>query len=378
MPALYQLGIVGSGQIARMTHQAALQLGITPRLLAENIGDSAAQAASQATFNHPDTLSGFASDCEIITFEHERVDLGLLAAIDREDSTTIRPGITTIRAAFDRLHQRRILTHKGFLTPIYAELRGADDSIDFGEKAGYPFVIKTIRSGEANLRNVWMVENSDEALRVLSENVGRPLMAEEHLDILSELVVLVARRPGGNTRAYPVSEVVNHNGECRMVRVPAAIGSRLAAEATDIALDIARQVDAVGLLAIEMFVTTKGVVVNELAARPHNAGHPTIEGAVTSQFENHVRAILNLPLGPTALRSPAVVSINVIGDIDGSDPARHLPDALAVEGAHIHLYGKRPMRGRKLGHVTALGDSFEQAHALASRAEAALRGKHRA
>ncbi len=376
MPALHQLGIVGSGQIARMTHQAALQLGITPRLLAENASDSAAQAAPQASFSHPDTLYSFASDCEVITFEHERIDIGLLAALEREH-VAIRPGVKTIRAAFDRLHQRRALSNKGFLVPLYAELRSPDDVIDFAEKAGYPFMIKTIRSGAPGQLNVWRVENSNEALRVLAENPNRELMAEEHLDILSELVVLVVRRPGGNMRTYPVAEAVNANGACHIVRVPASIGNRVAAESVELAQRIATELETVGVLAVEIFITTKGVVVNELAARPHNAGHPTIEGAVTSQFENHVRAILDLPLGLTTLRAPAVVSINIIGRIDGFDPARNLPDALAVEGANVHLYGKRPWQGRKLGHVTALGDSFEQALALAQRAESALRGRHR-
>ncbi len=359
-----------------MTHQAALQLGITPRLLAENASDSAAQAAPQATFSHPDTLYSFASDCEVITFEHERIDIGLLAALERE-AVIIRPGVKTIRAAFDRLHQRRTLSNRGFLVPTYAELRSPDDVIDFAEKVGYPFVIKTIRSGMPGQSNVWKVPDSHTALRVLAENLGRDLMAEEHLDILSELVVLVVRRPGGNIRTYPVAETMIENGSCHTVRIPASIGDRVAAESVELAERIASELEAVGVLAVELFVTTKGLVVNELAARPHNAGHPTIEAAATSQFENHVRAILDLPLGITTLRSPAVVSINIIGWLDGFDPAQNLPDALAVEGVSVHLYGKRPRKSRKLGHITAMGDSFEQAQALARRAESALKGRHR-
>ena len=146
-------------------------------------------------------------------------------------------------------------------------------------------------------------------------------------------------------------------------------------EARELSLRLADELDAVGVLAVELFLTTDGLVINELAARPHNAGHVTIEGSPTSQFENHVRAILDLPLGPTWANAPAAVTINVIGGLDGVDPANNLPDALVVEGAQIHLYGKLPRPGRKLGHVTALGDDLEQARELARRAEAALHGR---
>ena len=172
-----------------------------------------------------------------------------------------------------------------------------------------------------------------------------------------------------------MTEVINQDGECREIRTPAAIGPRIAAEAKQIALRLADELNAVGVLAVELFLTTNGIVVNEIAARPHNAGHVTIEGAPTSQFENHVRAVLDLPLGPTWANAPATVTINVIGGLDGIDPANHLPEALAVEGAQVHLYGKRPRPGRKLGHVTALGDDLEQARELARRAEAALHGR---
>ncbi len=374
IPAPYRLGIVGAGQIARMTHQAALKLGITPRLMAEHLDDSAAQAAPEATFGHPDTLAAFADSCEVLTFEHERLDLGLLQGLEAS-GVTVRPGTRTIRAAFDKLHQRRILASRNYNLPTFAEIRGPDDLFDFATGAGYPLVVKSVRAGRPGQRGVWIVENRTEALRVLAEHGHRELMVESFQAIIKELVVLVARRPGGNTRAYPVAEASHVDGEYREIRTPAAIGPRLAAEARDLAARLADEFDAVGVLAVELFVTTDGLVVNELAARPHNAGHVTIEGSPTSQFENHVRAVLDLPLGPTWANAPAAVTINVIGGIDGVDPAQHLPEALAVEGAHVHLYGKRPRPGRKLGHVTALADDMEQARDLARRAEAALQGR---
>lgn len=374
LPALYRLGIVGAGQIARMTHQAALKLGITPRLLAEHLDDSAAQAAPEAIFGHPDTLAAFAEYCEVLTFEHERLDLGLLQIIENAGAI-VRPGTRTIRAAFDKLHQRRVLANRSFPLPAFAEVRGPDDLFDFATTHGYPVVLKSVRAGLPGQRGVWIVENQTEALRVLAEQGDRDLMAESFQAIIKELVVLVARRPGGSTRTYPVTEVINQDGACLEVRAPAGVGPRVARDAQNVAVRLADEFDAVGILAVELFLTTNGLIVNELAARPHNAGHVTIEGSPTSQFENHVRAVLDLPLGPTWATAPAAVTINVISGLDGVDPANHLPEALAVEGAQVHLYGKRPRPGRKLGHVTALADDLEQARELARRAEAALHGR---
>ena len=374
LPALYRLGIVGSGQIARMTHQSAVKLGITPRLFAERFDDSAAQAAPGAVFNHPDALAGFAADCEVLTFEHERIDVGLLQALE-DNGALLRPGTKTIRVAFDKMHQRRMLKHRGYQVPAFAEVRGPDDVFDFANAHGFPVVLKTVRAAPPGELGVWIVENRAEAMRVLAERSNLELMAEEYQAIIKEMVVLVVRRPGGFSRCYPIAEFTNQDGAAREIRAPADIGHRLATEARELALKLADDFDAVGVLAVEMFLTTEGLVVNELAARPHNAGHLTMESCPTSQFENHVRAVLDLPLGPVWQIAPAAVTINVIGNLEGTDPSRHLPEALSVEGAQIHLYGKLPRPGRKLGHVTALGDDMEQARALARRAEAALHGR---
>lgn len=374
LPAIYRLGIVGAGQIARMTHQAAVKLGITPRLLAEDYEDSAALAAPAPVYSHPDSMAAFIQSCEVVTFEHERIDLGLLSRLE-ESGRKIRPGSKAIRAACDKLHQRRLLQNRGFLVPSFAELRGPDDLFDFASANSWPLVIKSVKAGLPGERNIWIVANAEEGLRVLSENSHRQLMAENYQAIIKELVVLVVRRPGGNSRCYPVAEAIQVDGACQEVRAPAAIGPRVATEAKELAIRLADELEAVGVLAVEIFLTTEGLVVNEVAARPHNAGHLTIEGAPTSQFENHVRAVLDLPLGPTWALAPAIVTVNVIGGYDGVDPVNHLADALVIEGAHIHLYEKRPHPGRKLGHVTATGDDLDQAREMARRAEAALLGR---
>jgi len=373
LPALYQLGIVGAGQMARLIYQAALKFGITPRLLAEGIEDSAAQAAPDAYFAHPDTLAALAEYCEVLTFEHDRLDLGLLQMLER-NGTVVRPGIKVMRAAFDKLHQRRVLSNRNFPVPPFVEAQSPDDLFDFASEHGFPLVLKSARSGPPGTRNLWIVDTRSEMLRVSAEQGDRKILVEAHQDILKELVVLVARRPGGSSRSYPVIETVMRNGTCTEVHYPADVGPRVAAEAQAIATRVADELDAVGILAVEFFLSTDGLMINEIAARPHNAGHPTIEAGPTSQFENHVRAVLDLPLGPTWTSCPAAVTINVIGGIGGVDPANHLPTALAIEGAQIHLYGKRPLPGRKLGHVTAIADDIEQARDLARRAEAALQG----
>ena len=374
LPVLYTLGIIGAGQIARMTYQACLKLGITPRLLAEAGDDSAALVAPDAIYSHPDALSAFAESCGVLTLEHERIDIALLERLE-ESGVCIRPGTTTLRASFDKIHQRRVLLNRSFPVPVFAELRGPDDLIDFAGVFDWPVVIKAARASKREERSVWIVENRDEGMRVLSEQSHRQLMAETFQHIVKELVVLVVRRPGGNARCYPVTEVIHVDGTLREVRSPAEIGPKIASEAKTLAMKLADELDAVGVLAVELFLTSDGLVVNEVAARPHNAGHVTIEGSPTSQFENHVRGVLDLPLGPTWANAPATVTMNVIGNYDGTDPADHLADALAVEGVHVHLYGKRPARGVKLGHVSAMGDDIEQAREMARRAEAALMGK---
>ncbi len=374
LPALYTLGIVGAGQIARMTQQAALKLGITPRLLAENIDDSAALAAPDARFAHPDALSSFAELCDVVTFEHERIDIGLLQALE-SGGHNIRPGTKTLRCASDKLHQRRMLSMKGYQVPAFAEAKGPDDIIDFAKTHSYPLALKSVRSSTDSQHAVWIVHSEEEALKVMAEHSRVEMMVEQYQEILQELVVIVARRPGGNKRTYPVAQVVNEGGLCRKIQIPADIGPHIAKEARDVSQQIADDLSAVGVISVELFLTAGGLVVNEIAARPHNAGHFTIEGCATSQFENHVRAILDYPLGPTDMIFESATTLNVIGERGCEDPANHIQDALAIEGAHIHLYGKMPAAGSKLGHVTALGQNHEQTDEVAARAEASLLGK---
>jgi 5-(carboxyamino)imidazole ribonucleotide synthase len=374
LPALARLGIVGAGQIARMTYQAALKLGITPRLLAERLDDAAALVASDVVIGHPDSVAGFADTCEVLTFEHERLDVGLLERLE-DAGRVIRPGTRTIRAAFDKIHQRRVLTNRGFPVPAFAEITGPDDVFDFAGVFDWPIVLKTARAAAQDAKSVWIVENEAEAMRVLSEQKRHRLLAETFVAVAKELVVVVVRRPGGHLRVYPVAQVTNTDGVCREIVAPAPVSPTVAEQARTLARRIADELDTVGVLAVELFWTADGLLVNELAARPHNAGHFTIEGTPTSQFENHIRAVLDLPLGPTWASSPAMATVNVIGGFDHADPSANLAEALTVEGANIHLYGKRAGPGRKLGHVTVVGSTIDEALDVARRAETALQGR---
>lgn len=357
-----------------MTYQAALKLGITPRLLAERLDDSAALVASDVVIGHPDSVAGFAETVGVLTFEHERLDVGLLARLEAS-GRVIRPGTSTIRAAFDKIHQRRVLTNRGFPVPPFAEITGPDDVLDFASVFDWPIVLKSARAAGQDAKGVWIVENQAEALRVLNERNRDRMLAESFVAVAKELVVILVRRPGGHVRVYPVAQVTNVDGVCREIIAPAPVAPNVAEEARTLARRLADEFEAVGVLAVELFLTADGLLVNELAARPHNAGHFTIEGTPTSQFENHVRAVLDLPLGPTWANAPAAATVNVIGGLEHADPSANLTEALSVEGAHVHLYGKRTGPGRKLGHVTALGSDVEQALEVAHRAESALLGR---
>jgi 5-(carboxyamino)imidazole ribonucleotide synthase len=214
--------------------------------------------------------------------------------------------------------------------------------------------LKTARGGYDG-KGVWTVASADEA-RTVVEQLSGTLLVEELVELQAELAVMVARRPSGEAVAWPAVETAQVDGVCREVLVPGRLPADVVQAAVDLAELVASIAEVVGVLAVELFWSKGALLVNEIAARPHNSGHWTIEGAVTSQFENHLRAVLDLPLGSTRPGHPQVASVNVFGGEDGQDPARLLPQGLAVEGAHVHLYGKEARPGRKLGHVTVCGD----------------------
>ena len=351
-----RVGVVGAGQLARMLQQAAIPLGVDLRLLATDPAEPALRVVPDSLVGA--TLAELADGCDVVTFEHELVDLDEVRALEA-DGVVVRPSASTLASVVDKRATRTLLAEHDLPQPAWRPVETAAD-------VTLPAVLKASRGGYDG-RGVWEVIDEAGVAEVLAS--GLALLAEERVAIDQELAVLVARRPNGEVAAYPVVETVQRDGICVEVLAPATVDDDVAKAATELAVEVAEAVGAVGLLAVELFRTGDRLLVNELAARPHNSGHWTIEGTATSQFEQHLRAVLDLPLGPTAARAPAVAMANVIG---GTDPQARLGEALTVGDVHVHLYGKAPRAGRKLGHVTAVGDDLDEVRHRATRAAEVL------
>jgi 5-(carboxyamino)imidazole ribonucleotide synthase len=365
--------MVGAGQLARMTCQAAVSLGVRVRVLAETPDDSAAQVCADTRIGDyrslPDLLA-FAGGCDAVTFDHEHVPGEHLAALEAA-SVPIRPGRAALRYAQDKLAMRQHFSQAGVPCPRFTPVTGLADVTDFAERYGWPVVLKAI-SGGYDGKGVWVCESAEQAAEVLGHGIA--LIAEEYVAFTAELAALVARSPYGQGVAYPVVQTVQRDGICREVYAPApGLSAELAAEAQSLALWLAAELGVTGLLAVELFQTPRGLLVNELAMRPHNCGHWTIEGARTSQFEQHLRAVLDMPLGAPELTAPQVVMVNLLGGDDGDLYAR-LHHVLAADPAlRVHLYGKPARPGRKIGHVTALGSDVAELRERALSAASYLR-----
>ena len=363
------VGMVGGGQLARMTHQAAISLGQSLRVLSEKPDDSAALVAADVPIGtHTDlaALREFAKGCDAVTFDHEHVPTEHIEALEAE-GVKIFPGSRALVFAQDKGMMRERLAELGAPVPRWRRVTTAEE-IEAFAGGSWPVVAKATRGGYDG-RGVWMVGSPEAAADLVS--TGIPLIVEEKVALRRELAALVARSPFGQVAAYPVVETVQRDGICVEVIAPAPdLPEEVALQAQQLAIDLATELGVVGLLAVELFETDAGIVVNELAMRPHNSGHWTIEGARTSQFEQHLRAVLDYPMGSTALAAPVVVMANVLGGEPGGisidERLHHL--FAEVPDARVHLYGKQVRPGRKIGHVTVLGDSLETVRARAARA----------
>jgi 5-(carboxyamino)imidazole ribonucleotide synthase len=369
--ALPRIGMVGGGQLARMTHQAGIALGLSLRVLAESPKDGAALVASEVDIGAPDdqaALLRFAKGCDVVTFDHEHVPTAQIQAME-QTGVAVRPGSAALLFAQDKLVQRRRLRELGIAVPEFAPVGTIDDVNAFAAEHGWPVVLKAVRGGYDG-RGVWMLSDPPTSLPAIE------LYVEERVPLVHELAIQVARRPSGEMRTWPVVETVQSDGICVETLAPAQrLSPALATEAEHLARLLAEELDVTGCLAVELFEAPGGLMVNELAMRPHNSGHWTIEGAVTSQFEQHLRAVADWPLGETTARAPVTVMANFLGG-EHTDLVTGLPAALAaVPEAHVHLYGKGPRPGRKLGHVTVLGHDVNETRERARVAVAALRGE---
>ncbi len=373
------IGVIGGGQLARMMHAASIGLGLRLRLLAEGPDVSAAQVVRNVTvgdYTDPATVAAFAAGCDVVTFDHEHVPTPILHDLVA-DGVTVRPGPEALVHAQDKVVMRSRLAALGVPCPVNQVVADAAALVAFGGRHGWPVIAKTSRGGYDG-KGVWKLDGPDEAgVPFVGLRVDAAVIAEEFIDFARELSVLVVRRPGGQAVAYPVSESVQTDGICTATITPApGLRPDQARECQAIGMRIAAELDVVGVLAVELMQAGDGsVVVNELAMRPHNTGHWSIDGAVTSQFENHLRAVADLPLGSTATLAPWSVMVNVLGG-SRSDLLGGLAEVLERDPSlSVQLYGKDVVPGRKVGHVTAVGADLEQTTERAWRAARQLMGE---
>mgnify|MGYP006266955063 CR=1 FL=1 len=370
------VGILGGGQLGKMMAAAAQQLGVHARLLSPKEAGPMSFFAQHRTgdWKDPEVLRSFADGCSVVTVESEWAPAAEMAEV-LPSGTALRPGPSTLDLIKDKGVQNQTLAEAGLPLPAFACCATLSDATDAAAQLGYPVVLKQYRGSYDGYGNATAHDESE--LRAAWPDLAASdgLLVETFVPFERELAVQVARRPGGEQVAYPVALTVQRDHRCHAVVVPAPIDPGVAEEARRVAGAAVDAVDGVGLTAVELFQTEDNeILVNELAPRPHNTGHYSIEGSHTSQFENHIRAILDWPLGDPGLRAPAAVMVNVLGGRDGRPPqTRGLDEALSVSGAAVHIYGKPDVRpNRKMGHVTALGDDADTARARAEEAAAAI------
>jgi len=372
------LAVIGGGQLARMMAQPAIALGLPLRLLAEAEGMSAAQVIpDQLVGDYKDlaTLRRITAGCAAVTFDHEHVPTEHLHALEA-DGIAVRPGPAALVYAQDKGLMREKLGELGVPCPRNAIVT----SIAEVEKFGFPCVLKTTRGGYDG-KGVWVIRSAQDATEPfeVASTTGVRILAEELVDFRRELSAIVARSPSGQAAAYPVVQTTQLDGICHEVVAPAPdLSDELAGQAQQLALTVAGELGVTGILAVELFETTDGrILVNELAMRPHNTGHWTQDGAVTSQFENHLRAVMDLPLGSPAPRQRWSVMVNILGG-----PAENVgrlydgyPHAMARDPhLRVHLYGKELRPGRKVGHVNTYGEDLDDCLERARHAAAWFRG----
>lgn len=361
-----RVGVIGGGQLARMMVPEALELGIELHVLAES-ADSPASIGATAVGDYRDeaTVLAFARGVDVVTFDHEHVPQNVLRALEAE-GVAVRPGPDALLYAQDKILMRRRLQELGLPVPDWAAVSTADELASFLSDHGGVGVVKTSRGGYdgKGVRVVRSADEVDDWFAAFAAGEGPELLVEELVSFRRELAQLVARRPSGDIEAWPVVETVQRDGVCAEVVAPARGSTgRVADVAAQIAVAVADGLGVTGVLAVELFETDDDrILINELAMRPHNSGHWTQNGSVTSQFEQHIRAVLDLPLGATTPVADWSVMVNVLGGpTDGSALVDHYPEMLAQHpSAKMHAYGKSPRPGRKLGHVNVSGGDLEQ------------------
>ena len=366
------VAMAGAGQLAQMTQQAAISLGVELRILAGAETESAVLAGARTLVGDDtaENLRALADGAAVLTFDHEGFDPDLLAQLKAE-GVHMAPSPEAVLFAQDKQYARENLSER-FPLPPFAVAESIEDVDAFAGEQGWPIVAKTPRGGYDG-GGVFVLDDREAATDLVAKIDGT-LILEPLIAIRREFAVLAARSTTGEIAIYPVVETLQKDAICHETLVPAALPDEVQAEATEIARRLVEEIDATGIVAVEFFLTDDGILINELALRPHNSGHWTIEGSVTSQFEQHLRAVLGWPLGSTELRAPAVALVNLLGPDNGVDPLERVPDLIADPDVRLHLYAKGYRPGRKLGHATVLGPDLDTARAKTQQVRALLQG----
>ncbi len=371
------LGILGGGQLAKMTLQAAMRMGLDVAII-ENGDNSPAGKMTKFDFGggykNQEELDKFIELVDVVTLENEFIDTHILEHIEKY--VTLAPSSKVMSLVQDKFTQKETFSKIGIKTANFAKVDSLVDADNFALEYGFPFLIKTRRNGYDGYGN-FTIRNSTDIIAAFDKfkkgNPERELMAESFVNFSNELAVMVARNFSGEIIVYPCVETIQENHICRKVIAPANIESNILDNAKEIASKCIQTINGVGVFGVEMFLTKNGeILFNEIAPRPHNSGHYSIEGCKTSQFENQIRAVLDLPLGSANLVRPSAVMINILGEKDGKGVFENIEDTLH-ENVALHLYGKAESRkGRKMGHLTAIGDNAKETDERVERAFAKI------
>ncbi|KAL0136905.1 phosphoribosylaminoimidazole carboxylase [Mucor lusitanicus] len=362
-----KVGILGGGQLGRMMVEAASRLNLSVTILDAPVDAPAKQIEStqnhiQGAFNDAAKITELASQVDVLTVEIEHVNADVLAQIEQEGRVRVCPSAFTVKTIQDKYNQKKYLESHGIPVAEYREIKDADAVKQVAKEFGYPLMLKSKTMAYDGKGN-YVVKSEADVEKAVAALSKTPLYAEKWAPFVKELAVMVVRRANGEIRSYPVVETIHKNSICHLVIAPAQIDGSVAVKAQKIAENAIKSFPGAGIFGVEMFVMADGeILLNEIAPRPHNSGHYTIEACETSQYENHMRAILDLPLGSTAMKVPASIMVNILGENSDMEACyKPCQAALLAEGATIHLYGKKESRaGRKMGHITLVGESMMQ------------------
>ncbi|MGM0546105.1 MAG: 5-(carboxyamino)imidazole ribonucleotide synthase [Bacteroidota bacterium] len=374
LSANVKLGFLGAGQLARMSGLQAFRYGIQIGVFSDRDEDEPVQFMTPhsmtGSYDSAEDLARFSAECSVVTLENEFIDSAVLREAQQQSGTNIFPSPDTFSRIENKLIEKQTFEDAGIPVTPYKLIKSESDIKEFERTHGWPFVLKSSKGGYDGYGNetVTNLEEAKEAFLNLGGKDGRDIVAEAFVNFTHELAVQVARNETGHV-VYPCCETVQENHICVAVKSPAPVSESIQKRAQELAVKATESINGKGIFAYEFFLTTEGnLLLNESAPRPHNSGHYTIEGCVTSQFENHVRAVMGLPLGSTKLRSPAVAMINLLGTDERNAQVDNAFNALAESDGHLHIYGKLDSRvGRKMAHFTLLGDDMESIYKRAQK-----------